>query len=126
MPPGPGPHQLAASSGVSLQLFGGRVQAGLPPALGTFKEAELWGGRVGHLRGGRGGRSLALLAALSLLPLLALFPSEGFQNTPAQDDDDEYSLSFPSSLVSLTMGHLIGEGALEQTEPGLRGRSHAV
>lgn len=37
----PGPHQLAASSGASLQRFGGGIQAGLPPALGTFKEAKL-------------------------------------------------------------------------------------
>ena len=115
MPPGPGPHQLAASSGASLQRFGGRVQAGLPPALGTFKEAELWGGRGRHLRSGQSGHSLAPLTALSPLILFSLFPSEGFQNTPGQDDDDKYSPSLRSSLVSLTTGHLIGEGALEQT-----------
>lgn len=41
--PHAGPHPLTASSGASLQHFGCGVQARLPPALGTFKEAELWG-----------------------------------------------------------------------------------
>lgn len=42
--PRAGPRQLTASSGASLQHFGGGIQAGLPPALGAFKETELWGG----------------------------------------------------------------------------------
>lgn len=48
-----GPHQFAASSGASLQRFGGGVRARLPPALGTFKEAELWGGKGRRLRVGK-------------------------------------------------------------------------
>lgn len=48
--PRAGPRQLTASSGASLQHFGGGIQAGLPPALGAFKEAELWGG-TGHISG---------------------------------------------------------------------------
>lgn len=77
----PGPHQLAASSGASLQRFGGGIQAGLPPALGTFKEAKLWGGKGRSLRGGQGGQGPASLPALPKPTLLKL-PSEAFPEYP--------------------------------------------
>lgn len=56
-----GPHQLEASSGSSLQLFGDGAQAGLPLALGTFKETKLWGGKVESIRSGQARRGLLVL-----------------------------------------------------------------
>lgn len=76
----PGPHQLKVSSGASLQHFGGGVQTRLPPAPGTFKEAELRGSKGRRLRGGQGGQGLPLL---SLHYPSSRFLPQGFLEYPS-------------------------------------------
>lgn len=98
------PHQREASSGASLQRFGGGVQARLLPALGTFKEAELWGGKDRSLRSGQRGQGLTPLPALLPLTLFRLLPLEGFQNTPAHDN--EYPQYPPPALCGPHSGPL--------------------
>lgn len=67
------PHHREASCRTSLQHFGGGVQARLPPALGTLKEAELWGDE---------GRSKSVRRCLPVL----LSPHRASRDAPAHSE----------------------------------------